>query len=350
MTTAPFSYSETCDTFRAATRIARRTGSGSIPLIGNFKTYPVRNRFISEHVLEHCPADIRNGFCHFCLSKFGWAYIANNDPAIISYNFRRNLVQEILALISNFCMKRCYSFFLSISLPFSKIGFSSAIKLGHFDLASVAQCGQRLKAKINANFLAITLFCVRQFNLNIYIPTSARIGGKAPRFWFSIFRYWARKPKVIAALSESKDILSEACWSGEIANGNPIQVPLARPESRSIGEGSFSSRHKPSTNSINGIRMNANFLTYSAAQIGKVEGAWSLAATSRFPSITRNPIYFAAIIPNKINCLRLLAKRASCRVSTIFDAVLVCQKHRLIIGKMRFLCQRNKEVFMRKSQ
>ena len=66
--TRPLSYSKVCDTFRPPLRKTATGGTdlGRVTLVNLFEHGPVRNRFITELVLEDGPSSIIDGFRKMC--------------------------------------------------------------------------------------------------------------------------------------------------------------------------------------------------------------------------------------------------------------------------------------------
>jgi len=69
--TSPFSYSQTCSTFRTAGGDfpPARTSLGCVTFVDFFKNNPCVSAFIFQHCFDHSPACIQNGLSHFGFAK-----------------------------------------------------------------------------------------------------------------------------------------------------------------------------------------------------------------------------------------------------------------------------------------
>lgn len=84
--TSPFSYSQTCSTFRTAGHVATaRAGLGSVLFIHDFKTATCMLAFVGQLSFEFKPACIVNRFGEFAFFavKLGGFNVTHHDKGVI---------------------------------------------------------------------------------------------------------------------------------------------------------------------------------------------------------------------------------------------------------------------------
>lgn len=115
LTTSPFSYSQTCSTFR--TVVGDSPATGGIPYVDHFKHNGPRYRFIFQLCFKHEPASVQNAFSHSGFDQFLTAHAACEYCRMAVYQRRAVLIQGIFAAVPDFGVNGAYTSFFVRPLP-----------------------------------------------------------------------------------------------------------------------------------------------------------------------------------------------------------------------------------------
>ncbi len=173
------SYSKTCDTFRATSRTARRTGLGSPCFVDNYQSRPVPSGFVSELRFQHAPARIQDRLRHPGFREFGGADIADDDQGVFADKPRRRLVNLVFAGVGDLGVDRTDAALVSGALLDRKRGLILPIVAQGRDRIALTQCGERLKTQVNANLASADRQIICNLALENDIPSAARILDEA---------------------------------------------------------------------------------------------------------------------------------------------------------------------------
>ena len=173
------SYSKLCDTFRAADCTAVRTRLGSPSLIDFNVTRPVPAGFIFEHVPQHRPTCIENGFSHPGLGKLCGADIADNDKLVFASYLSARFVELILAHIRNLGMDCLDAALVTRALCDGQHSLILAVVLQGRNSVTVAARCKCLQPEINPDLPVAGWQIVGNLALETDVPTITRILSKA---------------------------------------------------------------------------------------------------------------------------------------------------------------------------
>ena len=182
ITAPPFSYSNTCDTFRPriGQAAATRTGLGGKRFIHFFIPCAIRNRLVRKHLFEGMPASVKDAFCHAGFGKFRGRHIADHDVIKVTHDLRGSLVQKIGSAVGNLRVNIGDLLFLSGPLGDGKPIFKVSVMARVLDLLPSGQRGKIGQAKINAYAAhRISDFSISHFDNDIQKPVAAPILRKA---------------------------------------------------------------------------------------------------------------------------------------------------------------------------
>ena len=115
-TTLPRSHSQTCDTFRAAARTARRTGRGTSTFADFDIPRSVPHGFVVEHGPKAGPRRIQDGFRHLGLRHRLGFHVADNDQLVGPHEFGGLLVQVVSSGVDDLGVDRLRPTFVASTL------------------------------------------------------------------------------------------------------------------------------------------------------------------------------------------------------------------------------------------
>lgn len=212
--TFPAPHSETCDTFRAAEASALRTGSGSVSLV-NLDIHGLPSgKFIPQHMPEHRPAGVGNGFCHPCLFELGGVHIADSDQTVFSRQFGTGDVKMMTASIGDLGMDSLGAPTVAGPLSDSELLFVLPVVAKSGDFLPVAACGERLEAEVDTNLAIACDEVIFDLALEGDIPPPASVLDEGAGL---------ERPIDLARLPETEPAL-------EINDGITINLECARDE------------------------------------------------------------------------------------------------------------------------
>lgn len=318
----PVSYAQPFQPFRAAPCFTRRTGLGSPSFIDLNKSRPVPSGFVSELRSQYSPACVEHGFRHPCFGELGRADIADYDQGVFAGKPRRRLVKLVFARVGNLGVDRTSAALVSGPLRNGKRDLVFSIMTQSRDGRAIAQRGERLKPQVDANTPIASRKIVGNFALENYIPAPARILRKASRFE-TVERDLARFPEPEFALEISH--LRPVYLDSARNKWHPAEGALGaktRAEARTFALG-ITRCNKLSANGRNGIGMNAEKPTRSAAETYQVEGAWPSCRAPSLPARFGLPLNLTAVIPDLIGCIGMANEVLTRR--SVFDSVFIAK-------------------------
>lgn len=332
--TRPLSYSQACDTFRAAARTARRTGCGTVSFGDDFARCSCRNRLILEHRSQHGPAGVVNGLRHPRFAQLGRADISDNDPVVSLHQLGGDLVQEILSLVGDLRRNGAGTSLLLAALVQRKLSFGAPVKSRNLDLVAVGQCGERLQPKVDADFrLDGARFGRIHLDLDVDVPPASCIGGEVPRLRLPALWNGAGHPQMVMPLEHRNLVTVQFGWTREIGKRYPIKVLFERAKAWRFRERCVTRIRKLLANRVNRIRVDTQFFGDASAEVDQIKRGRSPCTGASFPSRGGFAIDLAAVVPKEIDRARLRSERPTCRISAISDAISVGQNHMGIISK-----------------
>lgn len=178
--TYPFSYSEACPTFRTAVgyRPTTRTNLGGIRFVDFFVENACLLALVFQHSLETVPARVMRGLGIFGFYHRGAGHIANIDCRGFSSYLIRRLVECVSATISDLCVNRFHTLFVTGSLSLGKFGLKRPKPLAS-DLGAVRQRSNILKAEINAYNISSRARLGIDLYANTKVPSASGIFSEA---------------------------------------------------------------------------------------------------------------------------------------------------------------------------
>ncbi|VWD39890.1 hypothetical protein BCO19218_05311 [Burkholderia contaminans] len=155
VTAGPFSYSQSCDTFRprrAVFRSARRTGLGRTAFVDFLERGPVHDRFVAELVSEGRPGRVVDALRHPDSGEFDSRHVADRDVIETPHQIEREFMLEIGTGIRHLGVQlRDMPLVLSCPLRFRQLlGRASTEPIVRQSLAR-RKCGEVFQAEIDAN-------------------------------------------------------------------------------------------------------------------------------------------------------------------------------------------------------
>ena len=177
----PFSYSQTCSTFRTAggNAPAARTSLGGVALAHYLKDDTGLLALVFQHRLEHGPARIQRALGHLGFDQLPAGHIADKDRSIVLDHGGTELVQHVLALILDLGVDGLDPAFLACPLGDTQPGFELAIK-APLDALGVRGHSRFLEAQVDAHAgLAIAGFGLHLYD-HVQIPASPAVFAEEP--------------------------------------------------------------------------------------------------------------------------------------------------------------------------
>jgi hypothetical protein len=326
--TCPLPYSQACDTVRAASCGARRTGCGTVSLGNDLDIRSKAHPFMREHLRQHARSRVVNGFRHSGLRELGGTDISDNDVGKVFDRLGRDLVQKIISLISDFGGQSAGAFLQAETLKSRQSSLCFPVELRRFDLRAIAQCGERLEPKIDANGRSIAMLRFRHLDLDIGIPSTARVGADVRGFWLTILRPRTPILKAEPASEQRKRIAIQLRRPIEIREWDPGQRAIMAAEARRLRKDLVTRIGKLFAYCVDGIGVDVELFRNAAAKIDEIECRWALDAGASPLSIGGAPIRLDAEIPDEIDRTRLRRRRVPRGRCAVFNTVAVSQNHR----------------------
>src|SRR5499427_832612 len=304
--TGPRSYSKVLQSFRTAACRARRTDLGRAMSDG----------FVAELCTQHAPTSVEHGFRHPCPRQSRAADVANDDQSMRSNESSRDEMQIMPSAIGDLRVDRLRTGFASSALRCSQL-LGVLLQMARIgDLLTRRTGRERFQTQVDPDLGFTTVLLLCDFNLQVQIPTTARILSERTCSNYALNR--PREPQAIVSAEEDRLIATDLNRSR--LEGNPSQRFLAAPSwSATI----LPSRlHKLGADILHSIRVQAEFTRRAYRQVVQIVGRWRASE----PSL-RRPLCLAAEVPNEIHGPRLPTQ--SIRVVRIFDSIAIGQNHAL---------------------
>ena len=215
ITTLPFSYSKTCDTFRPLGRqgAAARTGLGGKSFIDFLEHSAMPNGLVRELVAECRPACIIDGLCHAGLGESCRIDVANGDVVELVHDAMREFVNEVAAAGGDLCVNLLGLTLLTGPLSLSEEIFECSIVARVVDLLAGGKRSEIFEPKIYSDTRsdgARKIFF--DLNGNVQIPVAKRVPRETCTVFDLSFWKWPRLEH-----SENISIKSEII-------ANPVKV------------------------------------------------------------------------------------------------------------------------------
>ena len=151
LTAHPVPHSQTCDTFRAASCVARRTGRGSPSLVGFDIPSPVPAGLVAELVAEHRPSRVEHGFCHPRLGELGRVHIADDDQCVLASDPCRPLVEMVAPGVGDLGMDCPHTRLIVCAARLGERSLISSVVAKGRDFGSIAALGQLLETEVDTD-------------------------------------------------------------------------------------------------------------------------------------------------------------------------------------------------------
>lgn len=178
------SYSKRAHTFRTTVGDcpAARARLGSPSFVGFNKTRPVPAGLVFEHVPQHRPTCIENGFSHpSSLGKLCGADIADNDKLVFASYLSARFVELIFARVCNLGVDRLDAALVTGALCDGKRGLILAIVLQGRDGVAIAARRECLQSEVYSNLAIAGWQIVGNLALKTNIPATTGVLSKAAR-------------------------------------------------------------------------------------------------------------------------------------------------------------------------
>lgn len=321
--TFPAPHSETCDTFRAAEASALRTGSGRVSLV-NLDIHGLPSgKFIPQHMPEHRPAGVGNGFCHPCLFELGGVHIADSDQTVFSRQFGTGDVKMMTASIGNLSMDSLGAPSVAGPLSDGELLLVLPVVAKSRDFLTVAACGERLEAEVDTNLAIACDEVIFDLALEGDIPPPASVLDEGAGL---------ERPIDLARLPETEPAL-------EINDGITINLECARderdPAKRTFGAKAGSKTwaaavdiarsNELTANRLRRVGVQSEFGSASRCQLDQIKCSRPASSHSSFPAPLSLSLGSDAKIPNLIardrEFFELPARRS------VFDAEFSREDH-----------------------
>src|SRR5882672_1339036 len=199
----------------------------------------------------------------------------------------------MLSAIFDFSVQRSNPPFLSSRLSKRELCFISSVKGLDFDLAAIGKCGEVFQAKVDCDRRSLFDRSLRNFNLDVEVPSAARVLGEASGLDLGGGRNGPRKPKPVF-VSEHND------ESIRFFNSEGARITKWYPTKRTTFSRtpiwtfprSIAGHNKLTRNRVEGVAINTELATSSSHQANKIK----MGRPGRASSL-RLALNFATIIP-----------------------------------------------------
>lgn len=296
--TFPAPHSETCDTFRAAEASALRTGSGSVSLV-NLDIHGLPSgKFIPQHMPEHRPAGVGNGFSHPCLFELGGVHIADSDQTVFIRQFGTGDVKMMTASVSYLCMDSLSALFVAGPLSHGELSLILPVVAKSGDFLPVAACSERLEAEVDTDLAIACDHIVFDIALERDVPPATSVLDECSRFECSI--YLARLPEAESALEIDDGVVINLECAGD--KWNPSKRALG-PKASSKAWASvvnIARGDELPANGLHSVGMQAEFISGSSSELDQIKSRRPAGCHTSFPAIFGLPLGSDAKIPNLI--------------------------------------------------
>ena len=331
------SYSKRAHTLRTAVGYfpAARARLGGPSFVCLNVNSSVPTGFVAELRTQHPPTRVQDGLCHLGFCELGGTDIADDDQGVFADNPRRRLVKLVFARTGDLGVDRADTALVSCALCNGKRGLVFAVVAQSGNGRSIAQRGERLKTKIDANAPVAGRQIVRDLALENDEPSPARILGKASGL--EAFRKIAGFPEPEPAFEVSH--LGAIDLHRALDKRHPPEGALGAEtgaEARTLALG-VTRRGELAADSLNGVRVQPEQRTTAGAELDQIVGARPLGDTASFPTRFGLALSGDAEVPNLIGRIGVPGKvfAGGCVLDTVFETEHHTQTHNWSMGKMQ---------------
>jgi hypothetical protein len=325
--TLPVSYSQACDTFRAADASAFRAGLGSHSFVNFNKSRPVPSGFVRKLRFECSPSSIKYGFSHPRFDHLGRTYISDDDQFVFTSYPRRPFMKMMFSTVLNFGVDGCAAFLLASALSSRKLSGIFSYMARVVDNAAITQGRHGLEAEVNSNRAVPGREVIWNFARKANKPFSGSILNECSAFY--VLRNTATLPEEKLALHEGDGPSVETNVSGD--ERHPAERSFGAAASAVLGVFSVlvPALDKLSADFVHCVTMDAQFCRGSGAKFHKIKVGWPPGCLASFPPSLCLSLNLATIVPNLIYAPRPIGKLFPLR--GVFDAKFKGQKHPSIL-------------------
>jgi hypothetical protein len=143
--------------------------------------------FVLQHLFEHAPTAVENGFCHSCLRQFGAAHIAYDDFLVRPHNMVTELMESVLAPASDLPMEALCLPPVSTPLQFCQASLRFSEESSTAEALAIAGHRNIFEAKIDPySLFGRDRLLLLRLKVEAKPPVPDRILGKAACSPFNI--------------------------------------------------------------------------------------------------------------------------------------------------------------------
>lgn len=321
MPASPLPHSKLCDTFRASECTAPGTQLGRVVFADDFERCAGPKALVLQHRSEHRPAGVQHGFCHPRLRQSGRIHVTDDNAGMLAHDPRRVLMQEVFPAIPCFRVQHRRQTLLAALLRQRKPLFVSPVERRHLDLATIGERREVFQTEINGDCGTLLGRRFGNLNLNVKIPASTGILGKAGGLDLGVGRNGTREPQSVFAAEHhdrsARLIDLKGTWS--IERHPSERSALAGTPRRTTLRG-LSRVRKLSGDSAKTIAVDAKFCTGTGHQPDEIK----FARPSCMP-----PMRLALCRTAKVPYIVHRASHAPQMFSAglVLDTIAVCEDH-----------------------
>src|SRR3990167_1817585 len=302
ITTLPFSNSQACDSFRPSDCTAFGADLGRETFVDFLEPHTARDRFIGEHGSECAPASVQDGFCHLGFCQAGSIHVADEDCRVLTNEAGTEFVQVVFPAVLDLGVDRLDAQFLVGALRNSELRFKSTIELLCLDLLAVAERGEVLQTKVDADG-AGAFGCMRliDFAVKVDKPMSLRILGEASSLDLAVDG--TREPEAEGMTTVGHGIISDldaGCFERY-----PTERLLATPAQATFLD-LLATNGVFLTYRLNALGVQTEFFAAAGRQLVEIE-----ASRPALIPPNRTKLRFVGKVPHERNGARNLAERIS---------------------------------------
>lgn len=315
----PSSYSKRAHTFRTAggNGPAARARLGTVSLV-SFDIHRLPSgSFVTQHLSECRPARVEHGFSHPRLGEAGSIHIANDDQTVLSSDPGGLLVEVVTARVRDLRMDRTDAPLVASPLRNRELGFVLPVVPQGENLSAVAQRGEVLQAKVDADDPVPNREVISDLALECDVPTPASILDKTAALKFAL---------QIAGFPKSDMPLQINCgvtfdFRRSLCHRNPAQRPsspmrVSKPRATAM---LITRTRKLSADFIHGNRMDTEIGGEASCQFVKINCGWPSDSWVSCASALGFALSGYAEIPDSIARGRMTAKEPVPALHSIFE-------------------------------
>ena len=291
-------YCKTCDTFRAASRMTRRTGLRTPSFVSFNKHSIVPAGFISKLCPERRPARIQDGLRHLGFCEFNRVHVADDDQTVSTNDLGGLFVKMMFSRVRDLGVDDLDTTLVVGTLSLPKLGFVFPIVAERRDHVAVAARRQRLQTEVNPDASIAGRAVFGNIALKRNIPAPASILDKSASLEDAFD---------LTGLPEPEPTLKVDCgilvdFDGSRNKRNPAESTLRTAACSKPRADSFrvSRCGELSADRTNRIGMNPKLNRASRAKINQVKGGRPANSTPSYSTRLSFALNLTAIVPNLI--------------------------------------------------